>query len=81
MPRAPHDNSDDDDRPPETIWEYERRFRKLREDDLAAGTIAELPPLPPSSPWGDPIGPGDEPTINREEDGLFVNREEDQFDG
>jgi hypothetical protein len=70
-----HDRDDE----PKTIFEWERRFRKLREDDLAAGTIAELPPLPKTSPWSTENAV--EPTINREEDGLFINREEDQSDG
>jgi hypothetical protein len=75
-PRAPHDNSDED-RPPETIWAYERKRRGLELHEEIADAV---PRLPETSPWhSDPCGP--EPTINREEDGLFVNREEDQFDG
>jgi hypothetical protein len=62
---------------PKTYFQWQQSRRAGPGEGKASDTIAELPPLPTSSPWGDPIGPGDEPTINREEDGLFINQEED----
>jgi hypothetical protein len=57
-----------DDEPPRTVFEFERRRRKLEPGEQASDDISQLPPLPASSPWGAGPGPGDEPLIDRRED-------------
>jgi hypothetical protein len=58
------------DREPVTYWELERR-RSSSDPDHLTGISADLPPLPPSSPWAaDPVPP--EEPIDRREDGDFI---------
>jgi hypothetical protein len=66
------------EREPVTYFELQRR--QLSSDPAdSGGTSADLPPLPPSSPWAgpDPVGP--EPTIDRSEDGDVMGTPIDQL--
>jgi hypothetical protein len=55
------------DREPATYHQLQRRGLSSDPDPRLQGTSADIPPLPPSSPWAsDPVGP--EPPIDRTED-------------
>ena len=73
MPSPPNPISE-----PISMFELERRRRGL--DPGAAEPSDEIPQLPSSSPWsGTNPGPGDEPTINREEDSDVMGTPIDQL--
>jgi hypothetical protein len=74
MPRAPQKPAEED-RPPETIWAWERRRRGLDETQPISD---EVPKLPATSPWAAGIDQvsGPEPAVDRSCDGTFITPEE-----
>jgi hypothetical protein len=65
------------DREPTTYFELQRKGLSSDPDSLR-GISAEIPPLPPSSPWAsDPVP--DEPLIDRSDDGDEMGVEIDQL--
>jgi hypothetical protein len=76
MQRKP-DGSPEPEPEPVSYFQLERRRRANPGEDKPGFNIAELPPQP-SGPWSSSPGPGDEPTINREEDGVAVGVPIDQ---
>jgi hypothetical protein len=50
-------------------WEQQRRRKLDEQPGTVSDDLSHLPPLPASSPWGAGPGPGDEPLVDRREDG------------
>jgi hypothetical protein len=71
-----HDPADDQ---PTSYFEWQRRADEHPELGGESVINTKLPALPASSPWGSGPGPGDEPTINREEDGDVMGTPIDQL--
>jgi hypothetical protein len=66
------------DSEPSTYFEIEQRRLDNPGETKVGGDVSSLPPQPKSSPWGAGPGPGDEPLINREEDGDKININEER---
>ena len=61
-----------EDDTPKTWFEWEQR--KVSRPEVKGAINEALPPQPPNSPWAaDPVGP--EPLIDRTDDALFINME------
>jgi len=73
-PIPPSDIPDDDPLEPVTYFQLEQR----RGGEIKLGG-QPLPPQPPTSPWGAGPQPGDEPPVDRRDDGDFF-RPEDFFE-
>ena len=57
-----------DDPEPSTYFEIEQRRLNNPGESKVGSDVSQLPPQPPSSPWGAGPQPGDELPIDRTED-------------